>query len=179
MGRCKVLSLLEGQALDESCSVKTISQRTVVFALAQPSRSADLSKLNLKPYCRIPEGAVFYPSNLAKQSEPGKSRREFLFPCFSENNKICPVASLEFHVCKSEASQLCISFIKLHWPVTSSAIARWLKEVIQMAGIDTSIFKAHSVRGATTSAAANLSITTNEILEAADWTSDTSFTINL
>lgn len=37
--------------------------------------------------------------------------------------------------------------------VSSSTIARWLKEVLHLAGIDTSIFKAHSYRSASTSAA--------------------------
>ena len=46
------------------------------------------------------------------------------------------------------------SFMKPHNPVTSSTIARWLKQVMESAGIDTIIFKAHSVRSASTSAAA-------------------------
>ena len=73
------------------------------------------------------------------------------------------------------ASQLFISFIKPHRPVTSSTVARWLKETLGAAGIDTTIFKAHSVRGASTSAAANSGITTEDILKAADWSTDSSF----
>ena len=43
------------------------------------------------------------------------------------------------------------------------------------AGIDTSVFKAHSTRGAATTAAANTGITTEDILKVADWSSDTVF----
>lgn len=43
------------------------------------------------------------------------------------------------------------------------------------AGIDTSMFKAHSVRGASTSLAASVGVTTDEILSAADWSSESSF----
>ena len=46
---------------------------------------------------------------------------------------------------------------------------------MQKAGIDTNIFKAHSTRGAATTAAANAGITTEEILKAANWSSDTVF----
>ena len=46
---------------------------------------------------------------------------------------------------------------------------------MKKAGIDTSIFKAHSTRGAATTAAANAGITTEDILKAADWSSDTVF----
>ena len=61
------------------------------------------------------------------------------------------------------ASQLFISFIKPH-----------RLQLLQdgAAGIDTTIFKPHSVRGASTSAAANSGITTEDILKAADWSTD-------
>ena len=44
-----------------------------------------------------------------------------------------------------------------------------------LAGIDTSTFKAHSVRGASVSAAASVGLTSNQILNAADWSSDSVF----
>jgi len=43
------------------------------------------------------------------------------------------------------------------------------------AGIHISIFKAHSVRGATCSTAAATGITTKNILDAADWSSEGTF----
>ena len=76
---------------------------------------------------------------------------------------------------RGDTNQLLISYIKPHGPVTSSTVARCLKEVIENAGIDTSIFKAHSVRAASTSAAADLGNSTNEILEAADWSKNSNF----
>ena len=42
-------------------------------------------------------------------------------------------------------------------------------------GIDASMFAAHSVRGAPSSAAAMAGITTNDILKAADWSTDLVF----
>ena len=51
-------------------------------------------------------------------------------------------------------------FISLYNPVVSLTIERWIKSVL---GIDTIIFKAHSVRGASTSAAANAGMTTNDM----------------
>ena len=40
--------------------------------------------------------------------------------------------------------------------------------MLTMAGIDTSTFKAHFVRGASTSAAVSAGLTTNQIMNAAD-----------
>ena len=44
--------------------------------------------------------------------------------------------------------------------------------MLKLAGIDTDTFKAHSVRSASTSAAASVGLTTNQIMEAADWSSE-------
>lgn len=61
-------------------------------------------------------------------------------------------------------------------PVCSSTLARWLSSLLDKAGIDTSIFKAHSTRSAATSAASNAGVTTADILRAADWSSESVFT---
>jgi len=58
---------------------------------------------------------------------------------------------------------------------TATTIARWIKTGLSKAGIDTSIFKAHSVRSASTSAAADAGVSTSEIMEAADWSSASVF----
>ena len=59
--------------------------------------------------------------------------------------------------------------------MTSSTIARWLKTCLSEAGIDSGIFKAHLVRGASSSRAAAAGITTMDILQAADWSSESTF----
>ena len=54
-------------------------------------------------------------------------------------------------------------------------MARWLKSLLEASGIDTSIFGAHSVRGASSSAAASAGISTADILKAAGWSSQSTF----
>ena len=76
---------------------------------------------------------------------------------------------------RSAESKLFISVIKPHRVVSSSSIARWLKRILEVAGVDTSIFSAHSVRGASSSKASNMGISTNDILIAADWSSESVF----
>ena len=43
---------------------------------------------------------------------------------------------------------LLLSCIHPHKPVSPATLARWLKELMHLTGIDTSVFKGHSVRGA-------------------------------
>ena len=98
---------------------------------------------------------MFLPVALAKQCNPGRAIKEFFFPRFAENIRLCPVHSLTLYLEKTRelrgtADQLFIAIIKPHLPVASCTIARWLKKVISNSGIDTNVFKAHSVRSANT-----------------------------
>ena len=62
-----------------------------------------------------------------------------------------------------------------HNPAMSTTITRWIKSVLTKAGNDTSIIKAHSVRGATTMAPALAGISISEILEAGDCSTQSDF----
>ena len=70
-----------------------------------------------------------------------------------------------------EKTLVLLSLIGKHEPVTSSTIDRWLKTCLSEAGIDTGIFKGHSVRGSSSSRAAAAGITMTDILQAPDWLS--------
>ena len=176
-----VLAHLNEHEVNETMPLKQLTLRTVMLlALTCPSRSADLAKLSLTGLRNTPEGAVFLPVVLAKQSRPGREMKEFFFPKFTGNRKLCPVHSLNLYIertreLRDEATQLFVSFIKPHNPVTSSTIARWLKLIMCDAGIDINMFKAHSTRSACTSAASAQGVTTEDILGAADWSTESSF----
>ena len=71
--------------------------------------------------------------------------------------------------------KLFLSFIKAHKLVTSTTIARWLRTVLEQAGIDFALFGANSIKGAPSSAVAWGGITTEDILKAANWSSESVF----
>lgn len=178
-----VLKYLENLGDNQALSLKILTLKTaMLLALTRPSRSADLHSLDTQLIRSNPEGISFRPSKPPKQTKAAKIGQEFFFPKYEENQSICPVRTLNHYLSRTETlrersdkSQLFISFIKPHNPVSSATIARWLKLVLELAGIDTSIFKAHSTRGASTSAAAQSGVTTNDILLAADWNSESVF----
>ena len=72
-------------------------------------------------------------------------------------------------------SKLFISYIEPHKPISTDTLSRWIKLVLASAGIDTSVFKAHNVRGAATSQAYAKGVPIAEILRAADWTNERTF----
>ena len=102
------------------------------------------------------------------------------FPAFLANTTPCPVRTLDKYLDKTKQlreneNRLFISFIKPHKAVTSSSIARWLRTILEEIGIDSSIFGAHSTCGASASAAARGGVTLEEILKAANWSSESVF----
>jgi len=62
-----------------------------------------------------------------------------------------------------ESTQLFIAIVKPHKPVAPCTIARWLKEMLKLSGINVGIFTAHSTRSASVSAAAYSGVTVNDI----------------
>lgn len=179
----KVTSYLEHLGNNASLSLNDLTHKTVMLmALTRPSRAADLANLSLEHRKYSPEGVTFAPTKLAKQSRGNKALAEFFFPSFPDNTRLCPVATLRAYEeetrekrTPNSGPQLFIATIKPHNPVTSSTIARWIRTVLTKSGINTDIFKAHSVRGAATSAAAKEGVTLNDILKAADWSNETVF----
>jgi len=181
-----VLQYIKGLGANKDLSLKQLTMKTVMLlALTRPSRSADLSKLDLQMRSFKSNGVVFQPAHLAKQSRSSKPMADFFFTSFAGDSTICPVTTLRAYEERTERfradlpcdsrSKLFLSFIGQHTPVSSSTIARWLKCFMAEAGIDTSIFKAHSIRGASCSTAAGAGVTTKDILDAADWSSEGTF----
>ena len=122
---------------------------------------------------------------LSKTRRSGPARQVF-YPRFEDCRDICPAATLSNYESRTATFRgktptenggdpLFISFVKPHRQVSSSTISRWLKDTLEEAGIDVSIFKAHSTRAAATSAAAQAGVGTKDILRAANWTQESTF----
>ena len=68
-----------------------------------------------------------------------------------------------------------ISYQKPYRLVTTETIARWIKKVLEKAGINVNVFHAHSARSASTSAAKIGNLSMNTIMDAAGWTNASTF----
>ena len=176
-----VLQYIDNLGPSSTLLLKLLTFKLVMLlSLTRPSRSADLTALQLDRRRYMPEGVAFLPAALAKQSSQGRSLREFFFPSFTLNTNLCPVETLRQYeaataTLRSDSCKLFVAIKKPHNPVASCTIARWLKEMLKLAGIDVSTFSGHSVRGASTSAAAGAGLTMNEIMQAADWSTESVF----
>ena len=78
-------------------------------------------------------------------------------------------------VLAGQENRLFFSVVQPHKLVSASTVARWVRNLLQAAGIDTSQFKPHSVCGASASAAARGGVALSDILALACWSSDSTF----
>ena len=62
-----------------------------------------------------------------------------------------------------------LSFKKPHKPVCKSTLARWIKDTLLQADVDTNVFKAHSMRGASTSKAFLKGLSVKEVVDHGKW----------
>ena len=152
------------------------------MALVVASRVSELQALDLRFRVYKPNGVLFCLVHLTKTQKVGSPPKERFFGAFSEK-RLCVVDCLRryeevtqnYRNPDAESQPLFLSYVKPYKPVTSQRIAHWIKDILCEAGVDTRVFKAHSVRGASVSAAMSKGIGVSEILSMADWSNDTTF----
>lgn len=96
-----------------------------------------------------------------------------------DDKKLCFVTCLQDYLKRTaghrNSDYLLLCFKKPYGHASKDTISRWLKCVMKEVGIDTKVFGPHSVRGASTSAAAKLEVPLNTILQAAGWSNAQTF----
>ena len=180
----QVLDFLKTWSPAESLSLKQLTLKLVMLAaLITAARSSSVNKMNLCFRYFKPHGVLFKVPGLTKCAGPKRPLQNLFLASFPPDRRLCFVNYLKQYEKvtknlrqKTENTQNLsfISYVKPHKPVTSATIARWVKTVLSLAGID-GVFTAHSTRGASASAAARARVALSDIMEAADWSRESTF----
>lgn len=174
----KVLSYLATKNPLIDLSLKVLTLKCVaLIALASAQRSQTLGAIDIKYIIWQDTSVILKINSLLKTSRPKHTDCEIILHKY-HNEAICPVRTLRHYLLRTanvrKSNKLFISF-KTFKNVSTSTIARWLKLVLSESGIDVSKFKAHSFRGASTSAAKNAGVSLKDILKTANWSSASTF----
>lgn len=135
---------------------------------------SDVRALDLAGRVFTPSGVSFTISRWTKTNS-----RCIFYPAFPHHSKLCVVQCLKCYEDSTRefrndvSGQLLISLQKPLRPVTAATLSRWVTWLLQLAGIDTAAFGAHSLRGAIPSKAFASGSHLEDIMAAADWSSDT------
>ena len=138
----------------ESLSFKDLSKKLVLLlALSSAQRVQTLQALNMNNTSIEGTKIVFTFVQRLNTSRPGHHSLQVMIPKVLRNKSIRPYTHLLHYIDislslrkLSHSTQLFISLHKLHKRVTSSSLARWIKEILQDCGVNTSVFKAHGTR---------------------------------
>ena len=177
----KVSQFLKTFASLTEIKLRELTYKLIMLcALVTGQRCQSLHLMNLDTMIKSASSYRFVIHNLVKQSAPGKAQPVLVLPKFDEDERLCVYSVLEEYVQRTNSirnneSQLFISFAKPHKKVSKDTIARWTKHVMSLSGIDTSVFKPHSTRAASTSKASKCSVPISHIMSAASWASDSTF----
>ena len=146
-----VLDYLRSLPSNKDLSLKILTHKlAALLALTSPKRSSDLKLLDLRFMRILPEGVELQLPGLTKTSSEVSS---VFFAKYVDCDDLCVLRCLQCYILRTSTfrplpdpdtpSQLLISYHRPHGPVKSCSIARWIKSVLDSAGIDTDIFKAH------------------------------------
>ena len=171
-----VLTYVKAMGTNDRLLVRDLGMKlAMLIALVTAGRSSDLALLDTSLMVRKGDDFVFFIQGLSKTRRVGQPPPKVDIIKFEEDLELDPVACLNEYLTRTknlrpkEGNRLFLSSVTPFKPVQSSTIAGWLKTILGRAGIDSSVWSAHSVRGASTSKAVNSGVSIQTILETACW----------
>ncbi|XP_046340897.2 uncharacterized protein LOC125383559 [Haliotis rufescens] len=162
-------------------SLKDLTLKTVtLIALLSGQRLQTVHLLDVRDISLFSSCCKFRVGSLIKQSRPGSHQAEITLPAYTPNSSLCIVRVLQEYLVRTAPmrngeNQLFISYTQPHKAVSKDTVSRWIKQVLQLSGIDMNTFTPHSTRMASTSAALRHSVPLQTILKTAGWSSSATF----
>lgn len=167
------------QPLNEISLKDLALKTTMLIALCSGQRCQTIQALDIKAMTLTNEHCTFYIHKLLKTSKPGKHFGRVHLESFTDKTS-CVVSCIKEYTNRTKSlrgnnTQLLLSCCKPFKPVSTDTIGRWLKTVLNKAGVDTTVYSAHSTRSASTSAAKAANVPVEIIMKAAGWTNAETF----
>lgn len=159
----------------DNLSLEVISKKLVtLLALTTAQRMQTLAAIQVSNITVADSIIIKIPARL-KTSGIGKSQPLLIFKPFVDVPEICVFTLIVFFLnyTRELRNVNCDAFFISTRPpyraVSSQSLGRWVKTILNEAGIDTSIFSSHSTRHASTSLAASRGVSVDEIRRTAGW----------
>ena len=177
----KVLDYISELGPNANLSIKHLTYKLAMLVnLVSVTRTQELAVLKLSNLkCRNENKVVFGISDRTKTG-----REKVILYKYQEKGNLDPVACLESYLTATQAWRhpedssydgLFLALNEPHKSVKPCTIARWLTEIMNLAGINTETYRAHSVRAASTSKSKQSGLSCAQILKAASWSNARTF----
>lgn len=177
-----ILELFKSWGENKFMKFKELTKKLATLMLITScQRVQTLAKLKISDlfWNKDKSTGTFRLSELLKHSRRG-TLGVVTFKRFEQDDRLCVVNTLREYLFRTKQKRKNIDYLFVsirgdHIKVQESTIAGWIKDVMKLSGVDVSVFKPHSVRGATTSKLASLNVPVKSIMEKASWKSQTTF----
>uniref|UniRef100_A0ABD2XMW6 Reverse transcriptase domain-containing protein n=1 Tax=Trichogramma kaykai TaxID=54128 RepID=A0ABD2XMW6_9HYME len=162
----------------EKLNLKQLSMKLVILlALVSAQRGQFLAKINVNNIVISETKITLVVTEFLKTTRPGMKHPILVLTPFTQRPKLCVFNTLKVYLEKTRLlrksdSFLFLSYKKPYNEVGTQTLARWVRNIMKEAGIDTQIFKAHSTRHAASSAAYDKGLSIDVIKERAGWSKD-------
>ena len=170
-----VISYLRGLGETPNLSLKLLTLKlNALLSILTSQRVSSLHSLLTSRMTLTRDRVAFVPAWLLKHHRQGKKIKPIVVKAYPADPKVCVVSTLRIYLEKrlGVSDQLLQCHRRPYGPASKDTIARWLKQVLKDSGVDTSVYSAHSYRGASTSAAARVSVPIQKILNRGQWASE-------
>ncbi len=122
---------------------------------------------------------AFRIAEKVKTSKPGKHVANMEFDGFPHNPDLCVVQCLNVYLTRTKdhrgsSKRLFYTFGKPYRPASRSTITRWLRNVLEAAGINMTIFTPYSIRHSSMSSVSDR-VPMETILRTGGWSRETTF----
>ena len=175
-----VLNFIRSLGDNASLSLKMLTLKLcMLMALVSAQRCQTLCALSIDGLTVTEDSVTFHINTLLKTCRQGKLGKTVKFQVYSIDEHLCVKRCIDVYIertreVRGQEKQLLISFVHPYRKVGTDSVARWIKTVLALSGIDTDQFKAHSTRAASVSACVRY-IPVEDIVKRAGWSNETTF----
>ena len=151
----------------------------ILLALTSTSRACMIHCLDIRFMARHAYFVQFMFGRLHKGWKSGRSSPVVRYYECDADRDLCIRKTLDLYLERTkpwrtdQKKQLLLSYVSPHKEVCISTISGWIIKVLNLAGIDTSVFKGHSSRSAASSGAELAGASITEMLSLGSWSNET------
>ncbi|KAJ8917699.1 hypothetical protein NQ315_005148 [Exocentrus adspersus] len=120
-----------------------------LMAITSASRTQTLSKIKITDIIKLERKIEIRVTERIKTSAPNKFQPLLIFPYFREAPELCVAHTIETYLertaqYRKDHEYLILTHKKPIHPATSQTISRWLKRVLKLGGVDTTVFSSQA-----------------------------------
>ena len=173
-----VLDYIRGLGDNAIMPITSLTQKVaMLMAITGACRGSELKALDPTLMSDKGDSIVFHIAHLTKTKRQSKPHHSVTFERCEDDSLLDVIQAIQAYLTRTkdwrqsfdQKHQLLLATVEPHQPVVSSTIAHWLTAVMRLAGVDVSVYKAHSTRAASTSKAKAEGLSVDQIVQRGNW----------